>query len=109
MNSRLVRVVCGQAMLGIDTVDADEGFVHEGFFSGPLSDVADQGKPITGQRPTSHANVDVREVTQLHSDVDGVGQYSDSLSMANAPSDLGCSRAGADGDDIAVVNQAGGF
>src|SRR5215510_974203 len=48
-------------------------------------------------------------MTQFHSDIDRIGQHSDSLAMANAPGDLGRSGARADGDDIAVVDEAGGF
>src|SRR5215472_6499369 len=48
-------------------------------------------------------------MAQFHRDIDCVGKDRDAFAMANAARNLGSGSASADGYDVAVVYQAGGF
>jgi len=107
VDCRLIGIIGRESVSRMNAVHADERFIHEDFGGGSDRRRADESKPIAAQKSTRANDFHFFAVTQLHGDVDGVGEDHQIAAMAEISSDLSGGGAGADGDGLAVGNKFG--
>src|SRR5215510_1745026 len=81
MDCGLFRIICGKTMLGMNSINTYENFVHKYFAGVALRGVPHHREPIATEIPPGYEHLDIRQVAELHCDVHRIGYNRDPFPM----------------------------
>src|SRR5215471_5432566 len=105
VNRGLIRIVGRKAVLGMNSIDPYKNLVNEDFRGVALRHITNDSEPVPAEVSPGDANLDVRQMAELHRYVYRVGQHSNTFAVANAAGDLCCCCACAYRDNFSVGNE----
>src|SRR5882724_2445335 len=104
MHGRLIRIICSQSVLGMNTINADENFVVKHLTHRRYCGWAGESKPVAADSAAGDDDFEVGAVTKFHGNIHCTGDDGNSFAMTNAAGHLRRRRSGTQGNNFTIAN-----